>query len=132
MSLSQDTRASVRATEALTAQVRRIADAVTAVSPVTTGPDWILQGTRDLSIPIPEARLLPCGLCYEEHGEEVHPHPECPIGTATADVRRVAELYERWLRAGPPPLGTSMARWWDARLLELCTAINGPGPTDPS
>lgn len=25
-------------------------------------------------------RLLDCGLCYEEQGEEVHPHPECPIG----------------------------------------------------
>jgi hypothetical protein len=25
------------------------------------------------------ARLLDCGLCYEEQGEEVHPHPECPI-----------------------------------------------------
>jgi hypothetical protein len=23
-------------------------------------------------------RLLSCGLCYEESGEEVHPHPECP------------------------------------------------------
>lgn len=23
-------------------------------------------------------RLLGCGLCYEEWGEEVHPHPECP------------------------------------------------------
>lgn len=29
-------------------------------------------------------RLLDCGLCYEENGEEVHPHPECPLGgTAT-------------------------------------------------
>ncbi len=25
-------------------------------------------------------RLLDCGLCYEENGEEVHPHPECPVG----------------------------------------------------
>ncbi|MCX5365888.1 hypothetical protein OG864_45140 [Streptomyces sp. NBC_00124] len=28
----------------------------------------------------PTARLLDCGFCYEEQGEEVHPHPECPIG----------------------------------------------------
>lgn len=21
--------------------------------------------------------LLPCGWCYRENGEEVHPHPEC-------------------------------------------------------
>lgn len=26
-------------------------------------------------------RILDCGLCYEEDGEEVHPHPECPIST---------------------------------------------------
>ncbi|MFI5814915.1 hypothetical protein ACIA7S_28650 [Streptomyces sp. NPDC051643] len=26
------------------------------------------------------ARRLDCGWCYEEDGEEVHPHPECPIG----------------------------------------------------
>ncbi|PPS89421.1 hypothetical protein [Streptomyces sp. MH60] len=25
-------------------------------------------------------RLLACGLCFEEHGEEVHPHPECGWG----------------------------------------------------
>lgn len=39
---------------------------------------------RDLERWIPEAeapRLLDCGLCYEENGEEVHPHPEC---TATS------------------------------------------------
>ncbi|MGV2914550.1 hypothetical protein [Streptomyces alfalfae] len=27
-------------------------------------------------------RLLPCGLCYEEDGREVHPHPECRVGTS--------------------------------------------------
>lgn len=25
-------------------------------------------------------RPLDCGWCYEEQGEEVHPHPECPVG----------------------------------------------------
>ncbi|MGC4925524.1 DUF6085 family protein [Streptomyces sp. DT117] len=29
-----------------------------------------------------EPRLLDCGFCYEEQGEEVHPHPECPIGSS--------------------------------------------------
>lgn len=24
-------------------------------------------------------RLLSCGLCYEENGEEAHPHPECTV-----------------------------------------------------
>ncbi|MGW1533909.1 hypothetical protein [Streptomyces aureus] len=32
------------------------------------------------------ARLLDCGYCYEEHGEEVHPHPECPIGRPAVSV----------------------------------------------
>ncbi|MEU4170993.1 hypothetical protein AB0F46_29450 [Streptomyces sp. NPDC026665] len=138
---------------------------------------------------IPKARLLACGLCFEEQGEEVHPHPECPMGateasasalreviartlyetldraarnpwdglspflravhyqradavvavilpssritatlarTAEADVQRVIDLYDRWVKAGPPPLGASMARWWDARLAELREAIYSP------
>lgn len=32
----------------------------------------------------PAARLLDCGYCYEENGQEVHPHPECPIGQPAA------------------------------------------------
>ncbi|GAA2946065.1 MULTISPECIES: C2H2-type zinc finger protein [Streptomyces] len=47
----------------------------------------------------PPARLLDCGTCYEENGEEVHPHPECPlppearpelVGVATEDGFREA------------------------------------------
>ncbi|MBB5932354.1 hypothetical protein [Streptomyces echinatus] len=34
------------------------------------------------------ARLLDCGHCYEEQGEEVHPHPECPIGQPGPAVDR--------------------------------------------
>lgn len=33
-----------------------------------------------------DPRLLACGLCYEEDGEEVHPNPACPIGTDPALV----------------------------------------------
>lgn len=43
-----------------------------------------------------------------------------------AGVQRVIDLYERWVKAGPPPLGTSMSRWWDARLVELHHAILPP------
>ncbi|MEW2302035.1 hypothetical protein AB0958_19015 [Streptomyces sp. NPDC006655] len=32
------------------------------------------------------ARLLDCGWCYEENGEEVHPHPECPIGRPATEA----------------------------------------------
>lgn len=31
-----------------------------------------------------EGRLLACGLCYVENGEEVHPHPECTAHPAGA------------------------------------------------
>ncbi|WP_405759443.1 hypothetical protein OG234_13200 [Streptomyces sp. NBC_01420] len=31
-------------------------------------------------------RLLGCGLCYEEGGEEVHPHPECTEGVELLGV----------------------------------------------
>ncbi|MFD9444973.1 hypothetical protein [Streptomyces sp. NPDC060001] len=40
-----------------------------------------------------------------------------------SDVQRVIALYERWVKAGPPPLGVSLARWWDKRLVELHEAI---------
>ena len=44
--------------------------------------------------------------------------------SAHDDVTRVIDLYERWVKAGPPPLGTSTARWWDMRLAELHNAIH--------
>ncbi len=30
-----------------------------------------------LTISLTYPRLLSCGLCFEENGEECHPHPEC-------------------------------------------------------
>ncbi|MFJ4902913.1 hypothetical protein [Streptomyces sp. NPDC088727] len=45
-------------------------------------------------------RLLDCGLCFEENGEEVHPHPECPVGTqeprARVDRERKEEFEAAW------------------------------------
>ena len=53
--------------------------------------------------------------------------------SAEQDIARVTDLYERWVKAGPPPLGTPMARWWDRRLVELHEAIrptrHDDGPT---
>ncbi|MGW1267561.1 hypothetical protein [Streptomyces sp. NPDC002491] len=43
--------------------------------------------------------------------------------SAHEDLRRAVDLYERWCKAGPPPLGTSISRWWDVRLLELRHAV---------
>ncbi|WP_019328838.1 hypothetical protein [Streptomyces sp. TOR3209] len=66
-------------------------------------------------------------------------HPQHPINvektarvfaalhrSAEDTVTRVIALYEQWVKAGPPPLGTSTARWWDARLVELHNAIQPP------
>ncbi|WP_060888678.1 hypothetical protein [Streptomyces scabiei] len=35
-------------------------------------------------------------------------------------------LYEQWVKAGPPPLGTPLSRWWDRRLAELHAALDKP------
>ena len=46
--------------------------------------------------------------------------------TDAETTTRVTALYEQWEKAGPPPLGTLMARWWDARLVELRTVLDPP------
>lgn len=40
--------------------------------------------------------------------------------------QRVAALHEQWVKAGPPPLGVPLARWWDRKLVELHQAITPP------
>lgn len=50
--------------------------------------------------------------------------------SAEETVTRVTGLYEQWVKAGPPPLGVSLARWWDARLVELREAIQPPADTE--
>jgi hypothetical protein len=37
------------------------------------------------------ARLLNCGWCHEEDGEEVHPHPECPVRTTPGTATEATE-----------------------------------------
>lgn len=49
--------------------------------------------------------------------------------SAEDTVTRVITLHEQWVKAGPPPLGAPLARWWDARLAELHNAIQ---PADQS
>jgi hypothetical protein len=62
--------------------------------------DW-KQGLTALGV---TPRLLDCGWCYEEWGEEVHPHPECPIGGADVeqgaptDWQSVVQTRERELK----------------------------------
>lgn len=54
--------------------------------------------------------------------------------SAEDTVTRVIDLYENWVKAGPPPLGVSMARWWDKRLVELRAALqqDGQQPAPPA
>lgn len=55
---------------------------------------------------------------------------------AEAALNQARALYESWVHAGPPPLGTSMARWWDKRLVELRAALQAdgqqPAPSEPA
>jgi hypothetical protein len=48
--------------------------------------------------PEPKPRLLACGWCYEENGEEVHPHPECPIGQPDDTALALSELQGQLAR----------------------------------
>ncbi|MET7746560.1 hypothetical protein [Streptomyces sp. NPDC005385] len=50
-----------------------------------------------------------------------------PAPPAEETDTRVTALYEKWLKAGAPPLGVSIARWWDARLIEFHEAIRPAG-----
>lgn len=53
------------------------------------------------------------------------------LAQAEADMGRVRVLAEQWVKAGPPPLGTSISRWWDKRLVELHHALNTEKETRP-
>ncbi|WP_328632048.1 hypothetical protein [Streptomyces sp. NBC_00356] len=80
------------------AVLREAADAIVAEFP---GPDLdrytrygadFLRRMADEAQQAEPARLLDCGLCYEENGEEVHPHPAC-----TADRLAALEAeHQRW------------------------------------
>ncbi|MFJ7049019.1 hypothetical protein ACIQVC_37275 [Streptomyces sp. NPDC101112] len=41
-----------------------------------------------------------------------------------AVLKNITALYELWVKAGPPPLGTSTSREWDRRLVELRAALS--------
>ncbi|MDX3835626.1 hypothetical protein [Streptomyces europaeiscabiei] len=50
---------------------------------------------------------------------------------AETELAGVRTLRDRWVKAGPPPLGTPTSRWWDRRLAELGAALRPeeqPGP----
>jgi hypothetical protein len=70
-------------------------------------------------------RLLSCGLCYEEWGEEVHPHPDCPIGNAATLENQV---FNALVKAMAPTLGIKLAgplqrSHYESLTREVVTAI---------
>ena len=95
------------------------------------------------AFPNPYPRLLACGFCYEEQGEEVHPHPECPINAPASSALRdhlAATLREHYLHASreeadadgnmpcrcgdwrePGPMGSDEDDW-DAHLADTVLA----------
>ncbi len=62
----------------------------------------------------------------ERHAVEEHGEPVADGQRAEAANERVRALTARWIKAGPPPLGVPLARWWDARLAELNAALDEP------
>jgi hypothetical protein len=50
---------------------------------------------------------------------------------ARAARDRVRDLHTDWLSNGAPPLGTSITRWWDKRLIELTAALDEPKEPTP-
>jgi hypothetical protein len=50
-------------------------------------------------------------------------HADADTPGASADMSAVRNLLTHWQAAGPPPLGTSISRWWDRRLVELAAAL---------
>ncbi|MFC8432218.1 hypothetical protein [Streptomyces sp. NPDC057253] len=84
---------------------------------------WWSHGTRDLSAPETH------DLIAEENAAR-HRAAIARVDELLGDAERVRALYERWVKAGPPPLGTLISRWWDQRLLELRQAVISEAPTE--
>lgn len=92
------------------------ADASAAVLPVGSAEPKGANGERERQRADQAEELL-------QIANQTSNKSEAERARAVAAVARVRSLQERWLKAGPPPIGTSMARWWDARLIELQDAI---------
>ncbi|MEV3895307.1 hypothetical protein [Streptomyces anulatus] len=70
----------------------------------------------------PPVRLLDCGTCFEEDGEEIHPHPDCPERLVLVDDEPEAGIE---LPAGVELLGVATAEGLDATVDGLMEATPG-------
>lgn len=111
--------------DALHAALRRVhdlADRVEAGAPWADNRDDVARRIRD-------AATIPPGPDPAESDAELAATARVFAGlhrSAEETVIRVIDLHERWVAAGPPPLGSSINRGWDARLVELHNAIQPP------
>ncbi|MFI0934582.1 hypothetical protein ACH4RG_23030 [Streptomyces sp. NPDC021019] len=71
----------------------------------------------------PPARLLDCGTCFEEDGQEVHPHPECTEGLVLAGEAGPETVA--LLPPGTDLLGVATAEGLDATVDGLLEATPG-------
>ncbi|WP_439082067.1 C2H2-type zinc finger protein [Streptomyces sp. WL006] len=81
----------------------------------------------------PPARLLDCGTCYEENGEEVHPHPECPLDRGPGvEVLGVAteEGFREAVSGEPLPEVPAEAHGPDAVPIPAADPDEESSPTD--
>ncbi|MFE2353441.1 hypothetical protein [Streptomyces parvulus] len=117
--------------EAALEQVRALRERARTEAPASQGPTWEgLALALDGNLPAPAATEATSAPTTEQDARELAAEYETNARvlsalhqTADATVTRVIELYEQWVKAGPPPLGVPLARWWDKRLAELHDAI---------
>ncbi|MDX3629028.1 hypothetical protein PV728_01625 [Streptomyces europaeiscabiei] len=76
-------------------------------------PGWLLIRWTDNAVTTATPRIA----------ERIY-GPQGLLGQAQDTVTRVRALADSWAKAGPPPLGTSVSRWVDARLIELNAALD--------
>lgn len=110
-------------------RLARVRDVIADMEQITGARQWarILRRAVDGEEPAP----APAGT-EETGGEKTTRIFAALHRSAEQDVTRVINLYEHWVKAGPPPLGTPIARWWDNRLVELHDAIvEQPARTTP-
>lgn len=100
---------------------------VTFTSPDPTTANTSALNLRDhLAAEFDGIRMRISSNAVEVGTHDARTNPAATEATGIETTTRVAALYEQWVKAGPPPLGVSMSRWWDRRLVELHDAIHTP------
>ncbi|MER8030670.1 hypothetical protein ABTZ78_17125 [Streptomyces bauhiniae] len=136
-------------TDAVLAVVQPVLDQLMAASDALArcglpAPEPAEDSLADQPVPTALRNVIAAAI-YERNNPDyrwadAHPDDRLAYGfdadavlAAIRPTAPVINLYERWVEAGPPPLGAPTARWWDARLTELRGVLLPPPPAkDPS